>query len=185
MRAIVAVVLLALVGCVSNVDRTLDAATLAEKRIGKSGSVALEGVATLTTTLAASAATLTSSLVVAGDRLDAAIDKAGARAAVTLDRLSATLDGASAATSNIAAIVSDARPAAQALGPTMTNLAAVVSEARGITADARANVESGWLSKRLLIGAVIVVVLTLAHSIIAHWRLSGHLKRIHAKLPKE
>jgi ABC-type transporter Mla subunit MlaD len=201
MKAIAIALIILTGGCsiVVPVDKVLESTAKAEDRIGKSGSMALSGVAALTTSVGESVAVLVTSVSESVSRVGPAIDSLTATiarvgsavdllsdrvGAVTnhvnalLDHTAETIDGATTALANVSAIASDARPAVQAITPAVQNVAAVASETRGILADARESVDRGWVSKRLLIGAVILAALSLLHSVIAHWHLGRRLARI-------
>lgn len=110
-------------------------------------------------------------LALAGCSVVLPLDKASEAAAKAEERIGRStaraLDG-------IAVLASRLVPAAE-------NISAISSEVRSIAETTRENVEGGWLSKRLLIGLIAVVMLTLGHSVFAHRRLGKRLHNLTAK----
>lgn len=158
-------------GCAVGTDteKMLEATARAERRIGVSGAQALSSIAAVATS--------------AGTALDSVgalvSDSRAGLASVTLEA-AGTLGEARHALGEVAAIVSDARPAAR-------EAAGLIGELRGIAASARVDLDGGGVSRRLLIGLIVLVAAVLVHGVIAHIRLHRRVGKLHehvrSKLP--
>jgi len=157
--ALIAVLLLA--GCVGSAEHVLEATARAENRIGKSGSVALEGVGVLTSALAATSSQATTTL--------AAIES----------RTTALLDNTAGAMDKIGDVLADLRPAIQGLAPVVSDIGGITSETRAVIALTRQNAEDGVYWKRALLVVGIIAACSLVHSILSARRTHKRVAAIH------
>lgn len=166
--------LLLLQGCVvGDANKTLEAATSAEQKIGSSGESALAGVAALTSTVSGTIASVSTAMTVlsAGTADSLAVVASGV--AATMNGATGTFHAATCALDSIAGIASDFRPAAK-------EVTGILVELRATTADLRARVEDGWLDKRLLVALVVIVLLVGLHSVVSSRRTNSRITAMHA-----
>lgn len=123
-----------------------------------------------------SAATLAEQRVGEGSALAlSSIAALSTRVSITVEKAGSTMDAATVMLASVASVVSAAQPAEK-------ELAGLVSELRAVTAVVRDKAEDGWLTKRMIVGVGVLVLLVGIHSVVTAMRTKKHLVNAHSRI---